>query len=366
MQLHGLLRRVRAETFEWSGVNAYARQRLDGSCAAVLLYHRVLPRHLAEELAVEPGMFVTPETFRRHLEWLDHSYRVLPLSEIVRSLAVGRSLPKGAVAITFDDGWRDNYEYAFPELERRSLTATVFLVTERVGSDSAFWPDEVCRRMQRLSGNERRQLAESLGASRVDDPIQEILALFKRLPEDERSRQHEKLVARTPHVLSHGREIIDWDEVKRADAQGIDFESHGASHTILTRVTPEAAERELRSSLGTLRERGLARHALFAYPNGGYSRRIAMLANTVGYQAAFTTEGGLTARSWPPMALPRLQLHDDISRSRSEFRSLVPGRPALDDRVPAWSWPEFSSCAGSDADREAQSCHRSAESEVAR
>lgn len=323
--LRALGRRSRAELREWSGQNARHLKRLDGTCAAVLTYHRVLPRSAAEAASVEPGMYVTPQTFARHLDWLCESYRILPLNEIVDRLTQGKTLPTGAVAITFDDGWRDNHEYAFAQLAARSLPATAFIVTQRVGSDGAFWPDEVCRRMAQLSIQEGRMIAEKLGAGTVGDPTQVLLAHFKSLPEHQRSRLHDEFVSRTPPPPVSTRELLNWNEIENAAADGIDFESHGATHAILDRIDPEIAQRELGSSLSTLRERGLARHGFIAYPSGGYSEQVAQLAEEVGYTAAFTTEPALITASCPPMARPRLALHDDISGSRSEFRHLVPG-----------------------------------------
>jgi peptidoglycan/xylan/chitin deacetylase (PgdA/CDA1 family) len=256
---------------------------------------------------------------------------VLPLAEIVGRLTDGKPVPERAVAITFDDGWRDNLEHAFPELESRSLPATVFLPTARIGSEDAFWPEQVCRRMQPLSQSERRELAGSLGAQGSKSPVQDILELFKCLPEEDRIRRHTDLISRTPDVPSPGREILSWEEVERAATLGIEFESHGATHAILTRLDPQAAERDLGGSLAMLRERGLGRHSYLAYPSGGYDSRISTLARTAGYRAAFTTERGLIDGLRPQMALPRLGLHDDISRHRAEFRRCVPGRPT---RIP--------------------------------
>jgi hypothetical protein len=67
------------------------------------MYHRVVPRSDATRDAVESGIFVSPETFARHLAWLDESFAVMPLPEIVSRLRDGRTLPRGACAITFDD-----------------------------------------------------------------------------------------------------------------------------------------------------------------------------------------------------------------------------------------------------------------------
>jgi peptidoglycan/xylan/chitin deacetylase (PgdA/CDA1 family) len=316
MDARASARRLRAELFQWTGANARARRRLDGSRAAILMYHRVLPAREAARLAVEPGMFVTPETFARHLEALQECFRVLPLHEIATRLAEGRSLPAGACAITFDDGWRDNALHAQGELARRSLPATVFAVTGRVGSRGAFWPDEVCRR-----------LASQLGAG-TGDPIDALLAHLKALPESQREALMEGLRARTPAPAEEGRELLDWDELASLAAAGIDVESHGASHAILTGVAEEEALEELRASREALQERGHGHHGLLAYPSGAHDARVRALARRAGYRAAVTTERGLAAAGGEAMALPRVALHDDVSRSRAEFLTLVAGAAA--------------------------------------
>ncbi len=101
MDLRGVARRLRAETELWSGRTSRGCAALDGTRCAVLMYHRVLPREVAEARRVEPGMFVTPDTFGRHLDWLLGSgFRVLPLAEIVEALEGSRPLPPRACAIT--------------------------------------------------------------------------------------------------------------------------------------------------------------------------------------------------------------------------------------------------------------------------
>ena len=131
-QVGRVLRLGTATARTLSGRNSRDWSRLDGSCAAILMYHRVLPRADAACAAVEPGMFVSPKTFARHTAWLDERFAVMPLREIVDRLRDGRRLPLGACAITFDDGWRDNLVHALPTLEARRLPATIFVVTDRV------------------------------------------------------------------------------------------------------------------------------------------------------------------------------------------------------------------------------------------
>jgi peptidoglycan/xylan/chitin deacetylase (PgdA/CDA1 family) len=319
-------RQLRAALFEWSGANGRARRRLDGSRAAILMYHRVLPAADAARLAVEPGMFVTPTTFARHLDWLTEGFRVLPLHEIVSRLAGGLPLPVGACAVTFDDGWRDNALHALPELSRREMPATVFVVTQRVGTQGAFWPDELCRRLGALPSADRSRLARELGAS-PGDPIEALLSLLKTLPEGPRDALLERVRAGTPGPAVEERELLDWEELARMATTGIDVESHGASHAILTGVPGAQAVKELRASRETLQARGHGRHDLLAYPSGAHDAGVRELARKAGYRAAVTTDRGLAEGSVDPLALPRLALHEDVSRSRAQFRYRVPGPP---------------------------------------
>jgi peptidoglycan/xylan/chitin deacetylase (PgdA/CDA1 family) len=325
-RLRRALRYARACAFSFSGASRRARERLDGTRAAVLMYHRVMPAADAARLAVEPGMYVTPETFARQLEWLAAaSFRVLPLHEIAAKLAARQPLPRGACAITFDDGWRDNHDHALPALEKSAMPATIFVVTDRVGTGGAFWPDEVCRRMACLSPAAQRALLERLGVAPGNDAVEALLDHLKRSSEPALEETLERLRADTHDPAAGVRELLDWSELDRLARGGVDIEAHGATHAILTRIAPDAAERELCSARERLRERGHGRRGLLAYPSGGHDEAVRRLASAAGYTAAFTTDLGFAHAAGAPFALPRLGVHDDVSRTRVEFLHTVLG-----------------------------------------
>jgi len=323
--MRAALRWLRAQAFESTSASRRRRERLDGSCAAVLMYHRVLPRDVILRDHVEPGMYVTPETFSRHLMWLEEEFSVLPLHEIVARQGRGDPLPPRACAITFDDGWRDNLEHALPALERRGLSATIFVVTERVGTEGAFWPDEVCRRMGPLRLDRQRELVRSLGAGGGGDPVASVLDRLKQVSEAARLELLALLREQTASPANSGPELLDWADLAQLANAGIDIESHGATHAILTGLPDDVVERELRSARAQLLERGHGRRGLLAYPSGRHDKRIQAIAGRVGYAGAFTTEPGLWDAKSEPLALPRIGLHDDISRTRPEFLYRFPG-----------------------------------------
>jgi peptidoglycan/xylan/chitin deacetylase (PgdA/CDA1 family) len=319
-RLRRTVRRIRAELYTRLGVARRIRNRLDGSCAAILAYHRVLPDDDAAAASVEPGMYVTPETFRVHLTCLRREFRVLPLRELVTRLRAGKRVPERSCAISFDDGWRDNHEHAWPALREAGLPATIFLVTDRVGTAGDFWPDEVARRIASL-------VPERLAALDLGDAAPHaVIEALKRLPEPERERRLDALRAATPDLVQPERPLLDWNEVQAMTGDGIDFESHAASHAILTGLSPERVQYELTRSRATLHERGLGAGALLAYPNGSFDADVMESARRAGYVAAFTTEPALAQLGHPLHRLPRLGLHEDVSGSEAEFQWLVPGR----------------------------------------
>jgi hypothetical protein len=102
----------------------------------ILAYHRVNE----EEDPFFPAL--TTAVFEQHMEYLASHFRVLPLVEAVTRLQTG-DIPDNAVVVTFDDGYRDNYQYAFPILQQLSIPATVFLSTAVIGTKTVLWHDRV-------------------------------------------------------------------------------------------------------------------------------------------------------------------------------------------------------------------------------
>lgn len=112
-----------------------------GYVVPIIMYHSVNPDALPEN-----RLAVTPQTFERQMAFLKkYHYNVSPLEEVAVLIKEKKRIPYRTIAITFDDGYRDNYTYAFPILKKYNLPATIFIIVNEVGrpqGDRLSW-DEI-------------------------------------------------------------------------------------------------------------------------------------------------------------------------------------------------------------------------------
>jgi len=105
----------------------------------ILMYHQVLEENDVEKDYVQPGLYVSRQVFEKQMAFLSEKYNLLSLERVTEILEKNQSPPLKSIVITFDDGWRDNYLYAYPILKKYNVPATIFLATDYVGTDKMFW-----------------------------------------------------------------------------------------------------------------------------------------------------------------------------------------------------------------------------------
>lgn len=108
--------------------------------APILMYHSINPQAIAGRM-----LTVSPETFERQMRFLKtRRYKVLPLGELAGLIKDKKKIPAGTLAITLDDGYKDNYIYAFPVLKKYNLPAAVFIIVNEVArpqNDRLSWEE---------------------------------------------------------------------------------------------------------------------------------------------------------------------------------------------------------------------------------
>ncbi len=99
----------------------------------ILMYHSVQDK--------DGTFFVSPENFARQMEFIKkNGYEVISLDQLVKSIKSGKPLKHNKVVITFDDGYEDNYKYAYPVLKQLGFPATIFLITDFMGKSFSDLP----------------------------------------------------------------------------------------------------------------------------------------------------------------------------------------------------------------------------------
>jgi peptidoglycan/xylan/chitin deacetylase (PgdA/CDA1 family) len=270
----------------------------------ILMYHRVIPRSEAETTFVQPGMYVTPETFDRHLRFLRAHFEVLSFADLL-TMWDTHEWNSGTryCAITFDDGWLDTYTCAFPLLRAHGVPATIFLPTDLVGTDEWLWSD-------RLGA-----LLRARGQGTPDD-WDACIEHAKTLSDAARANVLDDLGAGAGGPALRQRRFVNWAEVHEMARHGVSFASHTRTHVNLTRLAGAALEGELRGPLDVLREQHVNHVPVLAYPNGDHTEAVVAAARAAGYRAAVTTRPGLeSSRPADRFRLTRIGVHEDVARS---------------------------------------------------
>lgn len=278
----------------------------------ILIYHRVLNEP-------DPLRPYEPEVaqFRAEMELLAAGCNVLPLGEAVDRLEKG-TLPPRAACVTFDDGYRDNFEVAAPELESLGLPATVFVATGYLDGGIMF-NDAVIEGVRRISAKQLDLTEFGLESYAVGDDSEKLAAIDRILPKVKYLSQVER-----DRITDHIRDcadsplptdlMMDREQVRRLADHGIVVGAHTVTHPILMRVTPEQALSEMRDSKAWLEDLLERPVELFAYPNGKFGKDYALdhavLAQKAGFKAAVATDWGVSGRDTNRFQLPRFSPWD--------------------------------------------------------
>lgn len=302
----------------------------------VLSYHRVLPRDFPELGMVEPGMFVFDDTFRMHLDQLLLYFEPVDLAYWIKCRDEGSVLPKRAVAITFDDGWRDNYQYAFPVLKELGIPATIFVVSALAGSEYSFWPEHLARRLQVAAGNATNRsdwlekLVRDAGVSFEapnSESISRVIAVAKRESDASIHGHLDRLDERFGPVSSpSGRDLADWAELKEMGSSGlVAIGSHTRHHVRMREdLTTDQLKEEIIDSCGDIEKHCGEPAELFCFPNGDMtSASIDLVRKT--YLGACTTQHGWNAVSDDAHSIRRVPLHQDRSDTKNALLARVIG-----------------------------------------
>jgi peptidoglycan/xylan/chitin deacetylase (PgdA/CDA1 family) len=178
----------------------------------------------------EGSHFVSPENFARQMEYIKkNGYEVITLDELVRGIKSKQKTKKNKVVITFDDGYQDNFKYAYPVLKKLGFPATIFIITDFMG----------------------------------------------KLPKKDKEK------------------FLTWEEVIEMSRNNISFGSHTKSHLYLGATLDEKTVlEEMAGSKMIIEQKTGIPAGYFCYPSGGFNEAVKEMVKQAGYKGACTTNRG--------------------------------------------------------------------------
>lgn len=330
----------------YSGLLGRIRHKQMQDKALILMYHRVFPHGSGVPDYSPNGITVTPDEFTMQMRFLRQNYDVVPLSRIVAAVRGEQTFAKNMCAVTFDDGWRDVYEHAFPILRRYEIPTTIYLTTGFIDEAAWFWEERskylLALLHEHASSHKFAQehaltaqsqleifgLAEimSLRPSRLPGYLLERGREMKRWDERRRADLMAMLESAVRQLVPDApRPFMNWDEVREMAQAGIEFENHTVTHSILSELSPSDAEREVRSASARIREVLDRAPSHLAYPYGKFNKDVHRQMQHCDVHSATTTRNGLVSRGSDPYSLNRVNMCSDVACWKPLFAARVLG-----------------------------------------
>lgn len=329
------LRTVAAKAMGSRGFDGVVRllERLDRPRAgrlAVLMYHRVAEPDEAAHL--DPGLIsATPGEFEAQARYLAATGRVVSLEQLLAARRGQATLPPGAVAITFDDAYRDFADHAWPALRRYGLPATLFVPTGFPDRpERAFWWDRLHHALGSANGG--REVETPVGRLTLGDNGDRRRAFtalrdhLKRV-EDAEARRAVDVICAELDPPPAPPPVLGWDELRTLAGEGLALAPHTRSHAFLDQVSAEQAREEVAGSRADLERELGAAPPVFAYPAGQHSDEVVRILGEEGYEIAFTTARGVNDLRRPEwLRLMRINIggRSTLPVIRAQLLSFVP------------------------------------------
>lgn len=306
----------------WLCLNTPAGQHLLRGTGTILMLHRVLPDDAQAALPHRNALCIGKAAFANLLHWLKHHFDCVPLAELLDPAGPANGPPR--LALTFDDGWRDNALHAFPLLQEHRMPASIFLSTDFIGSQRHFWWEAIGETLWGSFGEEARERLGSLLWRHLKLPDELRTAGSEHLRSQALGQflqQLKHLPAATLQVLADScpnppePHALNWQQVQAMEASGlVRFGPHGASHARLTALDDASLEAELRRSHEAIGAHCRMPLPVYCYPNGDHDARVCAALKRQGYSQALGTLPGLhRSHQAASLSLPRIGVSHQVA-----------------------------------------------------
>ncbi|MDI6782158.1 MAG: polysaccharide deacetylase family protein, partial [bacterium] len=293
----------------------FLRKRMKKGRVTILCYHRVLDDKQIKDY-YRPAVAVSVSTFRKQMELLQKRYKVISLDDAISLLRKKKLLGNDYLVITFDDGYADNYENAFPVLKEYGLLATIFLTTDYIDSNRLLWADEVGLLLEKKwDVFLQTELFQGLKGAGISDNkamiINEIISTLKEMDGDTRNAIIARLKEDIGSFVELNALMLGWGQVREMVASRISFGGHTKSHRFLTTLMLSEKEAEIKGSKEIIEQNIDEQVLSLAYPDGRFDEECRDIAQKTGFHGACSTIVGDNVPGCDLFALKRRDIGED-------------------------------------------------------
>ena len=283
--------------------SSFHSKSMKEGCAVILQYHSVSPLNDSCNSYVGPSLSIMPDSFERQIAFLARRYEVVTLDELMTYIREARKSSRTVVAITFDDGYNDNYRYAYPVLRKYRVPAMFYLTTDCIDGKTFLWTSEL-RYFVMKSQKSHLSLASLSKKYAIktvmekNKAIQDIKRHLINMPRLKREQIICDLRRQSgvKNVDPLKRSMLNWEEVREMRRGGMNFGAHTVSHPSLPYIPMEEARAEILQSKKILETQLNEPIVHFCYPNPGgmlnFTPEIKALVKDAGFESAATSQFG--------------------------------------------------------------------------
>jgi len=308
--LHKLGKTI-ADRYQMSGAARtmpFSIEQRESPACQILLYHKVNDDR-------DPFLHALPvDEFRSQMEYIARNFHVVSLDDVAAG-RIGGDGKKFSVAVTFDDGYRDNFTNAFPILKELGIPATIYLATGYIGTGKLPWYDQVCLAFK-LTVRPALKMEPGAPAGSFETEQNRLTLLDKALDwlrhmdDDTRGQQIPRLFRAlgVPDSLTLPNYMLNWDEVRQMKTNNITFGAHTVNHPVLSQLSLKRLQEEIAGSKKTIEQKLNAEVRHFAYPFGRpqhFNDAVKRVVEQSGMSTAVTTVYGYNQVGDDPLTLKR-------------------------------------------------------------
>lgn len=299
--------------------------------------------HRVTDAFFDASLLVKRKTFEECMKYVAQSHPIISMDFLMQNFDKWETIPDDSFVITFDDGWIDFHDTAYPILSRLKVPATVYLTTGFVSSTCSYWQERLNNLLLPILENKKVFLKKDniISMPEINLKLKDLISRSEGVPvifkfiDYLKEFSHDKVLKTIADLEVHLKEhsinstengqrlFVTWNELKSINNPEISFGSHTVNHMVLTNEQTNVVKDEINTSKEIIEKETGRNVTHFCYPNGNYNGKIKRTVSK-SYKSACTTNSGFVSKTSDIYALNRIGINEEmVAGWRGNFSKYV-------------------------------------------